>query len=107
MNEPRKSDSPIVPMKSPNKAGQPAAEEAEERGLAKGNLPSKTPPGLSAGKVRPVRWSGYVRQSGVITRGKSRMRQFRLSGSVEGVMGNHDSYSDPACGGDYRGGSRL
>jgi len=22
-------------------------------------------------------------------------------------MGNHDSYSDPACGGDYRGGSRL
>ena len=23
------------------------------------------------------------------------MRQSRLSGSVEGVMGNHDSYSDP------------
>jgi hypothetical protein len=22
-------------------------------------------------------------------------------------MGNHDPYSDPACGGDYRGGSRL
>jgi len=41
MNEPRKSDSPIVPMKSPNKAGQPAAEEAEGRGLAKGNLPQQ------------------------------------------------------------------
>ena len=27
------------------------------------------------------------------------MRQFRLSGSVEGVVGNHDSYSDPAGGG--------
>ena len=25
---------------------------------------------------------------------ESRVRQFRLSGSVEGVMGNHDSYSD-------------
>src|SRR6266700_942708 len=33
------------------------------------------------------------------------MRQSRLSGSVEGVMGNHDSYSDLSlylCGGDGR-----
>ena len=37
MNEPRKSHRPIVPMKSPNKAGQPAAEEMEGRGPAKGN----------------------------------------------------------------------
>ncbi len=37
MNGHRKSDSPTVPMKSPNKAGQPAAEEMEGRGLAKGN----------------------------------------------------------------------
>jgi hypothetical protein len=35
-----------------------------------------------------------LRRMGVITCGKSRMRQSRLSGSVEGVMGNHDSYSD-------------
>jgi RNA-directed DNA polymerase len=35
----RKSDSPIVPGKLPNKTGQrcPAAEAAEGRGLAKGN----------------------------------------------------------------------
>ncbi len=33
----RKSDSPIVPGKLPNKAGKPAAEAVEERGLAKGN----------------------------------------------------------------------
>jgi len=26
------------------------------------------------------------------------MRQFRLSGSVEGIMGNHDSYSDGKMG---------
>src|SRR3984893_1695614 len=42
-----KSDRPTVPGKSPNNAGQPAAEGAEERGLAKGNLPqqnaSRTP----------------------------------------------------------------
>ena len=43
MNEHGKSDRPIVPEKSPNKAGpiasgQPAAEGMEGRGLAKGNL---------------------------------------------------------------------
>ena len=36
-----KSDSPVVPAKSPNKAGQPAAEGMEGRGLAKGNLPQQ------------------------------------------------------------------
>jgi RNA-directed DNA polymerase len=44
MNEPRKSDSPAIPVKSPNKAGQPAAEAVEERGLAKGNLPQQNAP---------------------------------------------------------------
>ena len=34
------------------------------------------------------------------------MRQYRTSGSVEGVMGNHDPYSDPA-GGDYREGKQA
>ena len=38
MNGHGKSDRPIVPAKSPNNAGQPAAEEMEGRGLAKGNL---------------------------------------------------------------------
>jgi len=38
MNGHRKSDGPIVPMKSPNNTGQPAAEEMEGRGPAKGNL---------------------------------------------------------------------
>src|SRR5271169_356665 len=42
-----KSDRPTVPGKSPNNAGQPAAEGMEGRGLAKGNLPqqnaSRTP----------------------------------------------------------------
>jgi RNA-directed DNA polymerase len=38
MNEHGKSDRPIVPGKSPNKAKVSAAEEMEGRGLAKGNL---------------------------------------------------------------------
>ena len=38
MNEHGKSDRSVVPAKSPNKAGQPAAEGTEGRGLTKGNL---------------------------------------------------------------------
>jgi len=41
MNEQGKSDRPVVPLKSPNKAGRPAAEGMEGRGLAKGNLPEQ------------------------------------------------------------------
>ena len=37
-NGPGKSDRPTVPGKSPNNAGQPAAEGMEGNGLAKGNL---------------------------------------------------------------------
>ena len=47
MNERGKSDSPVVPVKPPNKAT--AAEVVEERGLAKGNAASATRPGHSAG----------------------------------------------------------
>jgi len=47
MNGPGKSDRPVVPEKSLNKAGQPDAEGMEGSGLAKGNLPqqnaSRTP----------------------------------------------------------------
>ncbi len=38
-----------------------------------------------------------LRRLGVVARGKSRMREIRSSGSVEGVMSNHDPCSDP-CG---------
>jgi RNA-directed DNA polymerase len=44
MNGHGKSDRPAVPLKSPNKAGQPAAEEMEGRGLAKGNLRQQNAP---------------------------------------------------------------
>jgi hypothetical protein len=52
MNGVGKSDRPVVPVKSPNKAGQPAAEEMEGSGLAKGNSleqnASRTPSRSSA-----------------------------------------------------------
>jgi RNA-directed DNA polymerase len=44
MNEHRKSDSPVVPMKAPNNAGKPVTEEPQGRGLAKGNLPQQNAP---------------------------------------------------------------
>ena len=48
MNEDGKSDSPVLPAKAPNKAGVPAAEVPEERGLAEGNTTSTTRPGHRA-----------------------------------------------------------
>jgi RNA-directed DNA polymerase len=44
MNERRKSDGPEVPLKSPNNAGQPVAEEMEGRRPAKGNPPQQNAP---------------------------------------------------------------
>src|SRR5260370_30234828 len=43
-NGPGKSDRPTVPEKSPNNAGQPAAEGMEGKGLAKGNLKQQNAP---------------------------------------------------------------
>jgi group II intron reverse transcriptase/maturase len=44
MNGRGKSDSSVVPKKPPNKAGRPAAEAVEGRGLAKGNSPERNAP---------------------------------------------------------------
>jgi RNA-directed DNA polymerase len=67
MNEHGKSDKPVVPAKGPNKAGPPAAEAVEGRGLAKGNADSSTRPGRSAGPGVP---SGLDRVREVATRDK-------------------------------------
>ena len=44
MHDHGQSDSPMVPTKFPNKAGRPAAEGMEGRGLAKGNRRQQTAP---------------------------------------------------------------
>ena len=53
MHEFGKSDSPVVPAKSPNKAARVAAEAAEGRGLAEGNTDGATHPGHRAGPGVP------------------------------------------------------
>ena len=58
MNERRKSDGPVVPLKSPNNAGQPVAEAMEGRGPAKGNLPQQNARRTQSREVRPVRGAG-------------------------------------------------
>ena len=52
MNDPRKSDGPVVPAKPMNKAATSvgAAESVEERGPAKGNVAGETRSGLRAGQ---------------------------------------------------------
>ena len=69
MNERRKSDSPVVPAKPPNKAMAAAvgAEVVEGRGLAEGNTDSTTRPGRSAGPGVP---SGLDRVREVARRDK-------------------------------------
>src|ERR1700693_5158126 len=90
-NGPGKSDRPEVPEKSLNNAGQPAAEEMEGRGLAKGNLPqqnaSRTPSrkdALSAlervrqaaGKDKKLRFTALLHHVNNLDR--LRMAYFRL-----------------------------
>ena len=53
MNEHRKSDSPVVPAKPPNKPEVSGAEAVEERGLPEGNTASETRPGHRAGLGAP------------------------------------------------------
>jgi RNA-directed DNA polymerase len=57
-----KSDRPTVPEKSPNKAGQPAAEGTEGRGLAKGNLPEQNASRIQSRSNAPSAL-GRVRQA--------------------------------------------
>src|ERR1700688_2579500 len=61
-NGPAKSDSPVVPGKPPNKAGQPAAEGMEGRGLAKGNLPQQNASRIQSRNNAPSAL-GRVRQA--------------------------------------------
>ena len=53
MNDRGRSDSPVVPVKPPNKPDVTGAEVVEERGLPEGNAASKTRPGRRAGHGAP------------------------------------------------------
>jgi RNA-directed DNA polymerase len=77
MHEPGKSDNSIVPTKLPNKAGQPAAEMVEERGLIKENAGQQNMR-RTQGRKNMSRALNRMRQGlngfGVLIRGRSRMR---------------------------------
>jgi len=81
MNEHGKSDSPIVPGKSPNNVSEETEEVMEGRGLAKGNPPKRTTPRTQgrislSNALERVRYAAKnpLVRFGVITRGRSRMR---------------------------------
>ena len=59
MNGHGQSDSPVVPTKSPNKAGRPGAEGMEGRGLAKGNSPQRNALRTQSRAGASKGWSGY------------------------------------------------
>ena len=74
-NEHGKSDKPILPEKSSNKAGTSAAEGAEGRGLAKGNLSQQNAFRTQCrGDVHSALERVSFLTCTVMTRGKSRMR---------------------------------
>ena len=102
-----KSDSPVVPEKSPNKTGQPVAEGMEGRGLAKGNLPqqnaSRTPSRKdassalervrqAAGKDKKLRFTALLHH--IYNLETLRMAYFRLkkeaAPGVDGETWRHD-----------------
>src|SRR6266404_4430645 len=106
-----KSHSPIVLTKLPNKAACAAAEAVEGRGLAKGKMLERNMPRTQSRKhmssaLERIRQAARSERSehcyhshslmrlGVITQGKSRMRQFRTSGSVQGAAREGGPYRD-------------
>ena len=94
MNGQEKSDAAKVAVKPSNKVGKPAAESVERRAGTEGKALSKARAGHSTGlRVRQA-LKAYA-QSGVYTQGGSRMREFRLYGSVRGALSNERPYRDP------------
>lgn len=103
-----KSDRPVVPAKPPNEAEPETAEEAVEgRGLAKENLlggnvhrtPCRVNTSSEPKRVRQAekmngRSHSHINCYGVKIQGKSRMRQFRKSGSVRGAIREDGPYRD-------------
>lgn len=106
-----KSHSPIIPTKPPNEAGAEAKEAVEGRGLAKGKtlkcnrfrtqsrqILSNTLERIRQARTKDGSERGYHSYSStsidVMTQGKSRMRQFRMSGSVRGAAREGGSYRD-------------
>src|SRR5215470_7017116 len=97
MHDSEKSDSAIVAVKPPNKAGLPAAEAVERRAGAKGNADQQSTHRTSRKRVTQA--LSRVRQAAGAspsnTQGRSRMLELGSSGSARGVCSNAHPYHDP------------
>src|SRR5215831_17149519 len=98
MHDSEKSDSAIVAVKPPNKAGLPVAEAVEPRAGAKGNADQQSTHRTQSRK-RVTQALSRVRQAADAspsnTQGRSRMLELGSSGSARGVCSNVHPYRDP------------
>src|SRR5262252_5483119 len=96
MHDSEKSDSAIVAVKPPNKAGLPVAEAVEPRAGAKGNADQQSTHRTQS-RVRVTQALSRVRHaaSPPNTQGRSRMLELGSSGSVRGVSSSGHPYRDP------------
>src|ERR1700682_2246136 len=101
MNGPEKSDPGIVAMKPANKAGQPAcgancgepnaAESVDPRAGTKGNADQQSTHRTQRQESVAQALERIRHAIAVWTRGGSRMRESRKSGSVRGALGQRAS----------------
>jgi len=89
-----KSDTFIVPRNRPNNGDGPA-EAVEGRGVAKGNVGQMPTHQTQSRRRMSMGLEGVREAIRGMTRGRSRMRQFRSYGSVRGADGNLRPYRDP------------
>src|SRR6516225_612147 len=96
MHDSEKSDSAIVAVKPPNKAGLPVAEAVEPRAGAKGNADQQSTHRTQSRK-RVTQALSRVRHaaSPSNTQGRSRMLELGSSGAVRGMSSNGHPYRDP------------
>ena len=97
MHDSEKSDSAIVAVKPPNKAGLPVAEAVEPRAGTKGNADQQSTYRTQSRK-RVIQALSRVRQTTASpsnTQGRSRMLELGSSGSVRGVSSNGHPDRDP------------
>ena len=98
-----KSDPVIVAEKPTNKAEQSAAEPVERRAGAEGNANQQST-GRAQNRVTVAQALDRIRQVAAAaspsrTQGGSRVREFRMHGSVRGAAGNSRPYRDHSTDG--------
>ncbi len=93
-----KSDAVVVAMKPTNKTGKPAAELAEPRTAPKRNANEQSTLRTQSRALRVtgarLAYGKHHFASPSSTPGRSRMREFRTSGSVRGAASNGRPYRE-------------